>query len=119
MILQDHLIKESSNIKGGGPSGVVIQLSLVAIGICGGEDVFSVSHDIAKPHDYGNVTLWVEAAQGKSTFCGRGDQMVLVCLAILQDHLIKRSSKIMVRRPSRLVTIPPSSVAIGTLVVET
>ena len=115
MILQDHLIKESSNIKGGGPSGVVIQLSLAAIGICGGKDVFSVSHDIAKPHE----TLWVEAAQGKSTFCGRGDKMVLVCLAILQDHLIKRSSKIMVRRPSRLVTIPPSSVAIGTLVVET
>ena len=38
--------------------------------------------------------------------------MVLVCSMILHDHLIKGSSKIMGRSPSRLVTILSSMVPI-------
>ena len=45
-------------------------------------------------------------------YCGRGDIVVLVCPVILQDHLIKGSSKIMGRSPSRLVTILSSVVPI-------
>ena len=44
--------------------------------------------------------------------------MILVCHVILQDHVIERSCDFMDRSPSRKVTILPSLVAIGTLVVE-
>ena len=58
------------------------------------------------------------AAFGGHRYCGSGYMMILVCHVILQDHVIKRSCDFMDRSPSRKVTILPSLVAIGTLVVE-
>ena len=43
--------------------------------------------------------------------------MILVCYVISQDHVSTRSSN-MDRSPSKLVTILPSLVAIGTVAVE-
>ena len=37
--------------------------------------VILVSHMILQDH----VTLWVEVTQGKSSYCGTGDKMFLVC----------------------------------------
>ena len=53
---------------------------------------------------------------GHRHFCN-GNVMVLVCHLFLQDHMTKGSSN-MGRIPSRLVTITPSLVAIGTVVVK-
>ena len=44
--------------------------------------------------------------------------MVLVCYLISQDHVIKGSSNIMDRSPSRLVMILPNFVLIGIVVVD-
>ena len=44
--------------------------------------------------------------------------MVLVCQKIYQDHIIKGSSDVIGRSPSRYVTILPSLVAIGIVVME-
>ena len=49
---------------------------------------------------------------------GSRDIMVLVCPVISQDYVTKRSSNIMGRSPSMLVTMMPSLVVIGTLVVK-
>ena len=51
--------------------------------------------------------------------CGSGDIMVLVCYVSSRDHVIKGSCDYMGRSPSRLVTILPSLVVIGTTVVKT
>ena len=43
--------------------------------------------------------------------------MVIACLVISQDHVIKGSCAFIGSNPSRFVTALPSLVAIGTLVV--
>ena len=53
---------------------------------------------------------------GGHRHCGSGD-MILVYV-ILQDQVIKGSCDFMGRSPSKKVTILPSLVAIGTLLVE-
>ena len=50
--------------------------------------------------------------------CGSGDVMILVCSQILQDHVTKGLGNFVGIKPSKLFTILPSSVAIGTEVVE-
>ena len=73
-----------------------------------------------------HVSLWMgspmvyqtPAKFGGHRLCGSGDIMVLVSQVISLNHLIKKYSNIM-GKPTRLVTILPSLVAIGTLVVET
>ena len=49
--------------------------------------------------------------------CGGIDKF-LGCHVILQDHMIKGSSDIMGRSPSRYVTILPSLMVIATLLVS-
>ena len=44
--------------------------------------------------------------------------MVFVCHVNLKDHVTKALNDFMVRRPLRYVTILPSLVAIGTVIVE-
>ena len=46
------------------------------------------------------------------------DIMIWVCQVMSQDHVIKGSYDFVDMSPSRLVTILPSLMAIGTLVVE-
>ena len=50
--------------------------------------------------------------------CSSGDKMVFVCHVTLQDHVIKALSNFMVKSPTKYVTILPSLVAIGTVIVE-
>ena len=45
-------------------------------------------------------------------------EMFLACHVISQDHVIKRSSNIIGRSPSKLVTILPSLVVIGIVIVK-
>ena len=55
---------------------------------------------------------------GSHMHSGSGDTMVFVCHVNLQDHVKKALNGFMVSSPSMYVTILPSLVAIGTVVVE-
>ena len=55
---------------------------------------------------------------GDHRHCDSGDIMILVCHMILQDHVIKWSFEFTGRIPSRYVTILPSLVAMGTVLVK-
>ena len=50
--------------------------------------------------------------------CDSGDIIVLVCHVISKNHVIKRLGDFLDRRPSKQVTIPPSLVALDTVVVK-
>ena len=94
---------------------------------CGSEDGFSLSRGLAIQHDqrvellFGCKPLTISqhpAKFGDRRHCGSEDIMVLVCHVILQGHVIKASNDCMGRRSSRQVTILPSLVALGILVVD-
>ena len=55
---------------------------------------------------------------GGHRYCISRDIMFLICNVIKQGHIIKRSGDYNDRSPSRNVTILPSLVAIGTVVLE-
>ena len=62
---------------------------------------------------YHHVTLWVGPPHSMSHSSSSRDIMVLVSQVIFQNHVIKKSCSLMDRR----VTILPSLVAIGNVVV--
>ena len=55
---------------------------------------------------------------GGHRHCSSGDIMVFVYHVTLKDHVIKALNEFMVSSPSRYVTILPSLVAIGTVMVD-
>ena len=55
---------------------------------------------------------------GGHRHCGSGDKLLLVCLVISEDHVIKELCDYIGRSLSRLLTILSSPVAIGTVIVE-
>ena len=67
---------------------------------------------------WGTLVLSFTPTQfGDHKHCGSGDIMVLVSRVSLQEHMTKGLSN-MGRGPSRLVTILPSLVVIGILILE-
>ena len=58
------------------------------------------------------------ASFGGYRHCSSEDIMILVCHVILQNRVIKGSCEFMGKTPSRQVTILPSLLIIGTVVVE-
>ena len=87
----------------------------------------SVCHVISQDHVTKGLTNYgwklLKVSQYPTKFCGHrhcggGDIVVLVCQVILQELVTKRSSNFVGGSRSRLVSILPSLVATGTVVVE-
>ena len=127
VISQDHVIKGWRDFISREPSrwsNLLPDLIAIVILIVNG---FSLSRYLERPLD--DRVMWLyrhevskvsyhPAMFGGHRHCGSGNIMILVCQVISQYNVIKGSCDLIGRSPSRLVTILPSLVAIGTMVVE-